>query len=106
MKDFEKIDKDLPYNESQQYIASIIDKGIERAISSKHKQKMAPKFRRIGIIASGIAAVIAVFIFIQKENSQYSKIANSEPLTTVLTQMSDQEILNLPTYSLDEIPEY
>lgn len=108
MKDFENIGKKLPYTESQEYISSIIEKGIEVAINApKIESKKKSNTRVISIVASGIAASIVGFlIVINSQTSNYDKVVKSESLTTVLSNMSDKQIMELPTYSLDEIPEY
>ena len=110
MNEFEKIGKRMPYSESKDYIADLINKGTEKAIAES-KPNLRSRFIRRTIIGTAAAAVMAglVLTTVNFETSQEKLMnqLNSTPsLEEVLNSLSDDQMAELSTYSIDDIPEY
>lgn len=110
MKDFKEIGKRMPYTESEDYISSLIEKGIDKAIAEKGSNTNLLFFRRTAIAASAAAAIFVgiffTFDFSKDSKNVATQIAKSQPIDEVLNSLSDEQVLALTTYSLDDIPEY
>lgn len=100
--------KRMPYKESDEYITSLIQNCADRAvkgdmISSKINVK------RIMWQVSAVAAVLIIgflAFFNLGTDSEYQRYLDSAPLNEVIASMSDEQVMDLYCYELDEIPEY
>lgn len=108
MKDFDNIGKRMPYTESNEYINSLIDKGIDIAIARSEKKHniFGKKLILTAVsVAASVAIMLMIFNYESSTTSTYNKITGAMPLNEVLTSLNDQQVEALDYYST-EIPEY
>ncbi len=124
MKQFEDIQKKMPYAESEDYLDRLVQKATEEAIR-KGKQP-ATKMRSIYTVVATAAAVLLLFTVgitqfrshddqiatIQQETSTLiadnSSVSTEEPgpIDEFLNNLSDEEAQLLAYYEMEDIPEY
>ena len=112
--DFEKIGKRMPYLEDESYINALVEKCTEDALLNKSRRRHAPVRRIITYASSGIAAAIAItallFSVLAPGNDDNGfactaeTIANSKPLGTVLSQLSNDQLASLDYCTFDDLP--
>lgn len=110
MKEFDEFaGKKMPYKESEEYVARLIENCAEHAVKagvaeSKHKGVVRLTFEIVSVAAVLLLGVV-LFVGLNKE-SDYEKIQNSMTLSEVLADMSDEELMSVNSYVVDDIPEY
>lgn len=110
MKELDKIaGKRLPYKEDNDYVAQLVARSADMAVSSvkiSHKRNVVVKWGRI--IISAAAVLIFGLLFFSKLNdeSEYDKYQNSMTLSEVLDSMSDEKLMCVSYYEIEDIPEY
>lgn len=109
MKDLEQFaGKRMPYKESDDYVARLISECADNAVNGKRVARKAPVVRMVWQMAS-VAAVLAlaVVLFVNlSKDSDYDRYLSSPALSEVLSQMSDEDLMCVSYYEVDEIPEY
>lgn len=107
MKDLEKYaGKRMPYKESDDYVARLIERSAENAVQSSHKHS---KVVRLALEIVSVAAVLAVGVMLfagLNTESDYERIQNSMSLSEVLNSMSEEELMSIDCYAIEDIPEY
>ena len=93
------IDKRLPYQESDEYLDSLIDSATEHAIT--HHAHSHSKWRVTMIKLS--AAAVTLF---NGHTTQPVTMDNQSPLDEFLNTLSDEEAAQLQYFEIEEIPEY
>lgn len=106
MNDFEKVGKQMPYNESESYVSSFIEQCMLKAISEKESRKKS-------FVRMAVRGCMATLLILSIGLSFYSKIEDAARLriedsveTTVsldeaLSSMSDEQIENLGSHCGD-----
>ena len=112
--DFEKIGKRMPYHEDEAYVNALVEKCTEDALLNKSRRKQAPMKQIITYASSGIAAAIAITAILftvlapGNEDNGFActaeTIANSKPLGTVLSQLSNDQLASLDYCTFDDLP--
>lgn len=110
MKEFDEFaGKRMPYKESEEYVARLMESCAKRAIEAGEVKRKRGSVVRWTLEAVSVAAVlllgVVLFVELNKE-SDYDKIRNSMTLSEVLSSMSEEELMSVNTYVVDEIPEY
>ena len=122
---FKKIGTRLPYNESDEYISSLVNRCADKALQSRPQQIRHAAIRRIWLSATSIAAVVAVALTAtlyigmsspashntdtsaqQLSACNIESIEKSAPLNEVINEMSDDQLAIVAYYNTDDIPEY
>lgn len=99
----------LPYVESDEYLDGLIDRVTENAIAA---QAHARTRKRWGLMVSSAAAVALLAIGISltvlngKPNSEPVATQADGPIDEFLNGLTDEEVVALPCYEIEEIPEY
>ena len=109
--EFESVGKRMPYKETPEYISLLASRCAERAISDSLQHKRTSNVRRIWLSVASAAAVIAIVAIIglsvySNQDLNATKIADSPNLDQVIKSLSDEQLQELYTYSIDDIPEY
>lgn len=100
--------KRMPYKESDEYVAQLIQNCADRAVREARKspfQKVKHIAWKVGAAAAILVVGVLMFFSISND-SEYDIYMQSEPLADVLASMSDEQVMDLYCYELDEIPEY
>ena len=110
MKELEKFaGKNMPYNESEDYVAQLIERSANRAIKTAASAPKRGKVLRWTLEAISAAAVLLIgvlsFVDLNRE-SDFEKIQNSMTLSEVLNSMSEEELMSVNCYVIEDIPEY
>ena len=109
MKDLEHFaGKRLPYKENDDYVSRLIAKSADVAIAQA-KQSQKKRFKTVLVRWCSVAAMVAVIVSAYWWNapeSEFEQYKNSASLADVLDSMSDEQVMNLYCYELEEIPEY
>lgn len=123
---FKKIGTRLPYNESDEYISSLVNRCADKALQSRPQKIRHTAIRRIWLSAASVAAVVAIAltatIYIigtpahvshntdtsaqQLSACNIESIEKSAPLNEVINEMSDDQLAIVAYYDTDDIPEY
>ncbi len=123
MKEFENIQKRMPYSESEEYLDKLVEKATEKAIRQGKTTK--PQIRRIYIVMAAAAVLLLLTIGVTQFHTQEEQLAmvqqestslmadNSTttaedpgPIDDFLNGLSDEEVQMLAYYEMDVIPEY
>ncbi len=110
MKEFQNIDKRMPYTEREDYVQQLISQTTERTISlSKHHSLKLRTYR----LTAGAAAVIALLVIagVTIVNSPSEKVVAqnteaSSPMDEFLSTISDEEAQLLANYTIETVPDY
>ncbi|MBE6310720.1 MAG: hypothetical protein E7080_06690 [Bacteroidales bacterium] len=100
--------KRMPYKENDDYVARLIAKSADVAIVQA-KQSQKARFKTVLVRWCSVAAMIAIIVgtyWWNVQESDFEQYKNSESLADVLDSMSDEQVMNLYCYELEEIPEY
>lgn len=110
--DFETVGKRMPYVETEEYVSRLVDRCTDRALSgsrTRHARRAFP--RSIGIATTAVAAaLIAAAIIIPvvtgtpATTPSTDAIAQSRPLSDVLSAMSNDQLAAIDYYSFDDMP--
>ena len=107
MKEFENIPAGLPYKESPEYVAQLIERCKDVA---KKAERPAPLVVRPWIYAvAGLAAAaaVAVSVFLWPSHSSSNDLSLTDgPIDSFLASLSDEEVDQIIDWSIDDIPEY
>lgn len=107
MKELEKIaGKRMPYKESDDYVARLIAQSADKAVQSNRKQDKVVRFA-LGIVSAAavLAAGLMLFVGLNAE-SDYERIQNSMSLSEVLNSMTEEELMSINCYAIEDLPEY
>lgn len=110
MKEFEEFaGKRMPYKESDEYVAQLIAKSADYAIANKAVAPRRDMFRVWTRAAVSMAAVllfgVLMFTKLNVEND-FENYQSNLTLSEVLSSMSDDKLMCVSYYEIDEIPEY
>lgn len=109
MKELEQFaGKRMPYKESEEYVSLLIDKSVGKALADSSKRNgVAVKmfWLRLSGVAAVLALVLAAYLGFMNE-SEFDVYKDSATLAEVLASMSDEQVMDLYCYEIDEIPEY
>ena len=94
----EKMDnksRQMPYSETEEYLDNLVSRVTDKAVEAGKTQKKS--FRPLWIAASlAAAAAILLFVFIGRgENTE-------GPIDKYLASLSDEELLQLTSYEIEE----
>ncbi len=108
MKEFQDIEKRMPFVESQDYINNLISKSTDAAISQKknsHKSSI-----RMWIASAAASVVILAGVGITYLNNSTSDVITAEntssPIDQFLNNITDEEVQMIAYYEIEDIPEY
>ena len=109
MKDLEQFaGKRMPYKENSDYVSNLLADCAEKALATKGnrgRENVKAFWLRLSSVAAVLVLVITLFVNLT-HNSEFENYKNSASLADVLASMSDEQVMNLIAYELDEIPEY
>lgn len=109
MKELEQFaGKRMPYKESDEYVSRLIDRCVGNAMSgnSKRNSEAVKTFwLRLSSVAAVLALVVTAYFGFMNE-SEFDVYKDSATLAEVLASMSDEQVMDLYCYEIDEIPEY
>ncbi|MBR5102868.1 MAG: hypothetical protein IK092_07065 [Muribaculaceae bacterium] len=108
MKDFNKIGKQLPYDESEEYLEQLINDSTQKAINNSKSKSKSKTVKWIAAAAS-IAIIVGLGITFSSKLIKSKKVTTmqvSSPLDDFLNQLSDDDAQLLVYYDINEIPEY
>ena len=104
-----EIGKQMPYNESEEYLDGLIDRATEQAI----KQHAVGRGRYRWTVMTASAAAVAVLLIsigvtvMNDESRQTVVTLQSEgPIDEFLSSLTDEEVAQLPYIEIEEIPAY
>lgn len=111
MKEFENIQKHLPYTESEDYVNKLIERTTELAIQQKPKARVIPLRTYIASAAAAALLLIGIGTFYMNDHQATADIALAQvdeesPLDEFLGNLSDEEAQLLAYYNIEDIPEY
>lgn len=110
MKDLTKyVGKRMPYAENDEYVAQLIDRCTDKAISGKPNTQHRPTLIKWLSAGASVAAVLitGVLVFsLQSKDNAFDSYHNSMPLSEVLSSMSDEDLMCVSYYELDDLTEY
>lgn len=104
--------KRMPYREDGDYVSGLVSRCADVAVSQATKPK-----RRFGTAIStkvfaralAVAAVLVVGVLLFGKftgDSAYEILQKSQPLADVLESMSEEELMCVNYYTVEDIPEY
>lgn len=101
--------KRMPYKEGDDYVAQLIERSADRAIAGVGTKKSRVAVIRWASMAVSVAAMAlcAVLLFSKLNDERtYEMIQNSMSLSEVLDSMSEEELMCVSDYTIEDIPEY
>ncbi len=108
MKDFQDIEKKMPFVESKDYINDLISKSTDIAIRQGGKSKRVSA--RMWIASAAASVVILAGIGITYFHSATSATTTAEntsgPIDHFLNNITDEEVQMIAYYEIEDIPEY
>lgn len=109
MKEFQHIDKRMPYVEKAEYVEQLVHQATENAIARKPR----PRFRVAKLTTSLMAAAslalligVGVNRYMQPMADVVAQAQGESPFDEFLGEISDEEAQLLACYDLEELPEY
>ena len=109
MKEFsDEIGKKMPYNESEEYLDSLIDRAIEQAIKQHAGDRGSHRWMVMAASAAAVALLlISIGVTVMNYESRQTVTLQSEgPIDEFLSSLTDEEVAQLPYIEIEEIPEY
>ncbi len=130
MKEFDDIEKRMPYDEKDEYIDQLVERATEKAIKEGEKsflqRVLEPKVRPLYAGVAAAAVVLLLFTvgitqlrthedqvaILQQESEVLMADSSTEsadvagPIDEFLNGLSDEEIQMLAYYEMEDIPEY
>ena len=103
------VGKKLPYGEGDDYVAQLISRSADVAINGVVTSRKPSVVLRWGrFVVSAAAVLILGLLCFSKLNgeSEYETYKNSMSLSEVLNSMSDEELMCVSYYEIEDIPEY
>lgn len=107
-EDFEHIGKKLPYQESEEYLDTLIARVSEGVVARRKSQKLRRKrIMMFTSVAAMLLLVIGIGINVMNQRSEKVVVTSVEgPVDEFLNALTDEEVAQLPYYEIEEIPEY
>ena len=98
MKEFDNIVTDLPYDESPEYVESLVERCASAAgqTNPKPAKVVRPLFYAFAGVAAAAAIGLGVFLFTDK----------TSPMDSFLASLTDEEVTLIADWPLTDIPEY
>ena len=127
MKQFEDIQKRMPYAESKDYLNRLIEQSTEQAILQAGKPKARVRTLRPLITSAAAAAILLLIIAVTQLRPASDQLAEAElpqdtitlaadnalladasdgPIDEFLNTLTDDEAQQLSYYEIEEEPEY
>ena len=110
MKEFQNIDKRMPYTEREDYVKQLISQTTERTISmSKHQSLKLRTYRLTAIAAAVTALLVIAGVTLVNAPSEQMVAQNTEvnsPMDEFLSSISDEEAQLLASYTIETVPDY
>ena len=113
MEKFEDIGKQMPYNESQEYLDNLVSRVTEKAVEEGRESLQKGRKRGLHTIlwpAISVAAAAAVLLFVflgrgagEPENQTHIAMNTESPIDTFLNGLSDEELMQLSSYEIEEV---
>lgn len=103
------IGKRMPYRESDEYLNGMIDQAIEHAINQYALTRNKKHWGRVLASAAAVALLligIGMTVFNHLSNPPATVLQNEGPIDEFLSSLTDEEVVQLPYYEIEEIPEY
>ena len=103
-----EIGKQMPYNESEEYLDGLIDHATEQAI----KQHAVGRGRHRWTVMTASAAAVALLLIsigvtVMNDKGRQTVTLQAEgPIDEFLSSLTDEEVAQLPYIEIEEIPEY
>lgn len=110
MKEFsDEIGKKMPYNESEEYLDSLIDRATEQAIKQHAGDRGSHRWMVMAASAAAVALLlISIGVTVMNYESRQSAVTLQAegPIDEFLSSLTDEEVAQLPFIEIEEIPEY
>lgn len=127
MKQFDDIQKRMPYSESEDYLNRLIEQSTEQAIQQSAQPKARVRYLRPLIVSAAAAVALLLVVAITQWRPASDPLAEAElpqdtialaadntlmanasdgPIDEFLNALSDDEAQLLSYYNIDEMPEY
>ncbi len=109
MKELEElVGKKMPYSESGTYVAQLIEECADKAVADAGMYKRKNTVRLVrGLCSVAAMLLVAVTLYIGlNQESPYEKIQNSKSLAEVINSMSEEQLMCVNYYEVEDIPEY
>lgn len=97
--------KRVPYKESDEYVARLISECADKAVRKQPQALVVKVVWRVCAVAAIMLSAVLMFFNLTGE-SEYERYLDSAPLSEVLSQMSDEDLMCVSYYEEYEIPEY
>ena len=98
MKEFDDIHTGLPYRESPEYVAGLIDRCKENALLHDKPVRQGTRTWMYGLAAAAAATALVFGIF-------FSSLRQS-PMDRFLASLTDEEVAQIYDWPVDDIPEF
>ncbi len=107
MKEFQNIEKKMPFAEDKDYINNLISKSTEVAINQGKDYRKSFKMW----IASAAASIviltgIGITYFHSTTSADITAENTSSPIEQFLNNITDEEVQMIAYYEIEDIPEY
>lgn len=103
MKEFGKINTELPYKESESYVDALVERCKETAML--HGREERKLNRTLVYSLAGVAAVAAIVLAVVIPSVRKTALPAS-PLEMFLMSISDFEAAMIEDWPIEDIPEY
>lgn len=105
----DKVGKKLPYREGNDYVAHLITRSADVAINgavASSKSSVVLRWSRIAVSAAAVLILGLLCFSKLNSESEYEAYKNSMSLSEVLNSMSDEDLMYVSYYEIEDIPEY
>ncbi len=108
MKEFQDIEKKMPFVESKDYINNLISKSTDVAISQGEKAHKSSVRMWVASAAASIVILTGIGITYFHSTTPADIIAEntSSPIEQFLNNITDEEVQMIAYYEIEDIPEY
>ena len=110
MNEFDNIGKKLPYRESEAYLDNLINEATENAIMHQNPKISKRSWTMIAVSAAASALLIigigTTLLHERNNTTDNVTLSNKGPIDEFLNTLTDEEVMMLPDYEIEEIPEY
>lgn len=110
MKELEKMaGKRMPYKEDDSYVANLIERCAENAVTNAKSRTERGGVSGLWVRACAVAAAVIVAVTVcmkLTEPTPFEMLQSSQPLADVLDAMSEDELMCVNYYVVEDIPEY
>ena len=107
MKEFDNIQTQLPYEESDAYVSSLVNRCKAEALKEERpaQHRYSPwLYSFAGAAVAAAAIVIGIFAFSPKHSPV--EFFYESPMDSFLSSISESEAAQIVDFSIDDIPEF